>query len=164
MSNAKKCPVVECMLPECMDQCAAVSYFGNLSSCTVLLQFQLNSAGLWHSLGEYGPGVHTELGGGALFLPRTSNLRAVNKKTGQVITDFGNLGTGLRTLYVDNSMCSDSGTKTTGQETKSTETVNAEPSKHESGILLLLLIVCSLLGVLSILGILWLKIKISRPS
>ncbi len=107
-----QCPIVDCMRPECRSRCGTVSWFGNLSDCDVSLQFQM-PGGIWHSLGTYPPGMHTELGGGALLLPESVNLRVIetpepgheNDATVHVVQDWGRLGPGLPSLYIDNSMC-----------------------------------------------------------
>ena len=84
-----------------------------MSDCDVTLQYQNQQGGLWHSLGEYKPGVHTELGGGALMLPKESNVRVIETPTDEqsrqnprVIQNYGRLGVGLPSLYIDKSMCS----------------------------------------------------------
>jgi hypothetical protein len=76
------------------------------------MQYQIRNGGLWHSLGEYLPGMHTELGGGALFLPKDVNIRVIETpKTAKeqdaprVIQNWGVLGDGLRSLYINNDMC-----------------------------------------------------------
>lgn len=108
-----ECQVTECMRPECIHKCGPISWFGNMSDCDVTLQYKLGEEGLWRSLGQYGPGMHTELGGGALWLPQEARVRAVESSpslftdpsTGRVIQDWGRLGSGLPSLYVDNTMC-----------------------------------------------------------
>lgn len=105
------CPVVDCSRVECSSKCGRISWFGNMSDCTVRLEYQHGSDGLWHSLGEYAPGMHSELGGGTLLLPSDSNIRVVDVN-GKVVQNYGRLGDGLHTLYVDSSMCQTS-TKST---------------------------------------------------
>jgi len=107
------CPVVECMRSECISKCGPISWFGNLSDCDVTLQYQLGENGLWHSLGQYPAGMHTELGGGALYLPSESNIRVIETPVNpsstdppRIIQNWGQIGSGLPSLYIDNSMCS----------------------------------------------------------
>jgi len=76
----------------------------------VALQYRLEGGVLWHSLGNYSPGHHAELGGGVLLLPATASIRAVETQTAdsdqpRVIADWGNIGEGLPTVYVDTTMC-----------------------------------------------------------
>lgn len=82
-----------------------MEWFGNLSSCQVRLEYKTGEEDTWHSLGEYGPGQHTELGGGTLLLPASSSLRVVEVKSGDMISNIGRLGKGLPPVYVDNTNC-----------------------------------------------------------
>lgn len=104
---------VDCSKPECSKQCGTLGWFGNLSECTVMLQYQSSDGDVWHSLGTYGPQEHTELGRGVLLLPREVNLRAI-QITGspddlthpKVLVNWGRLGISAPSLFVDPSMCS----------------------------------------------------------
>jgi len=106
------CPIIECMRPECIPQCGPISWFGNLSDCDVTLEYQTTEGGLWHSLGQFPAGMHTELGGGALYLPQHANLRVIetpsiiNPGTPRIIQNWGRVGAGRESLYIDNTMCS----------------------------------------------------------
>jgi hypothetical protein len=109
-----ECAVVECFRPECASQCGYIKFFANLSDCHVTLQYQLEDGKVWHSLGTYPPGNQIELGGGVLMLPSSAKIRVVEAlpgstmasfEEGRVIADWGLVGTGLPTLYVDNSNC-----------------------------------------------------------
>ena len=99
------CTEVNCLRPECIDKCGPVQWFGNLSPCHVRFEYQVPGGSLWHSLGEYYPGNHTELGAGALWLPRESTVRAVDVHTGRVVQNWGRVGAGVPSLFVDNTMC-----------------------------------------------------------
>jgi hypothetical protein len=119
-----ECAVVECFRPECASQCGFIKWFGNLSDCYVTLQYQLEEGKIWHSLGTYPPGNQIELGGGVLMLPSSARIRVVeavaaNSTTGsfqegRVIADWGVVGTGQPTLFVDNSNCRKQGGDTPG--------------------------------------------------
>lgn len=109
-----ECAVVECFRPECASQCGFLKWFGNLSDCDVTLQYQLEEGKVWHSLGTYPPGNQIELGGGVLLLPSLAKIRVVEAlpgdtpgtfKDGRVLANWGVIGTGLPTLFVDNSNC-----------------------------------------------------------
>ena len=100
------CSDVNCLRPECIGKCGSIQWFGNLSPCHVRFEYQAPGGSIWHSLGEYYPGNHTELGSGALWLPREATVRAVDIHTGRVVQNWGRIGAGLASLFVDNSMCS----------------------------------------------------------
>ena len=114
------CTPVDCANPACRHLCGALQWFGNLSTCTVELQYRLPYDPQWHSLGVYESGDHTELGGGALYLPSEAHLRAVRVKPSttsatatttrnddQVIYQWGRVGNGWRHLLVDSNNCED---------------------------------------------------------
>ena len=118
--SAPRCDTnnVNCANPECRSMCGWIQWFGNLSDCTVILQYQMQPGGLWHSLGEYGPGQSTELGGGILMLPQEVNLRAIQKPTDpaappKVVSNWGRLGTSLQSLYVGGDKCRATASPTT---------------------------------------------------
>lgn len=102
---------VDCSRPGCRNKCGWLQWFGNLSNCTVVLQYQNEEGGLWHSLGEYGPNQHTELGGGIVLLPQEVNVRVIEKpdpsSTGppKEIANYGRLGSSLPSLYVTANQC-----------------------------------------------------------
>lgn len=112
MTTVSDCRILRCSDPACQSQCGFLEFFTNLSNCTVTLQYQVQNDAPWHSLGTYGPGEKILLNGGALFLPKTSNIRVIKtdhpnsgQKSPTIITNWGNLGSGLPKLFVDNSMC-----------------------------------------------------------
>jgi hypothetical protein len=77
-----------------------------------VLQYQEQAGSLWHNIAEFAPGQNTELGGGALFLPKEVNLRVIKKpKEGSsepptVVLNYGRLGNSLSTLFVPQDACS----------------------------------------------------------
>lgn len=125
MQTHNACPLVECSNPACLDHCGSIQWFGNLSNCHVSLEYRLETGTLWHSLGLYGPGDKTELSGGAIYLPSDAILRTVNAKTGKVISEYGRLGQGFSTLYVDSTMCE--GAIDSSQRESPTQSVAAAP-------------------------------------
>jgi hypothetical protein len=147
MSGGEECPIVECMRKECRDKCGTISWFGNLSNCDVTLQYQIGEGGIWHSLGEFAPGMHTELGGGALFLPSESIVRVIetplhtnNDDDGggegkvRVIQNWGKVGTGLPSLYIDNSMCNmQNEERKKRKEAQCSSTSSSSPQKQSNG-------------------------------
>ena len=107
------CPIVDCQLQDCRSQCGYLKWFGNLSDCDVSLQYRLPRGNIWHSLGEFPSGNHTEFGGGVLLLPSEAEIRAVrtannSNNKNEVVADWGNVGKGLPSLFIDNSMCTKS--------------------------------------------------------
>ncbi len=101
-----------CNVPGCISKCGQLSWFGNLSECTVVLQYKVPQEDEWRSLGMYHPGEHLDLGNGALWLPHDARLRVLqiprqgtDLKNPKLVVEFGQIGSGLPDLYVDQSMC-----------------------------------------------------------
>lgn len=105
-----KCPSdeINCLRPECLSQCGPVQWLGNLSTCKIRFEYKPPGNKHWDSLGEYEPGAHTTLDGGSLWMPKETAIRAVNAHTGKVVQNWGRVGDGLSSLYIDNAMCSGS--------------------------------------------------------
>lgn len=108
-SLSSSCPHqrLDCSDVRCIGQCGVLKWFGNLSDCTVELQYQAENENLWHSLGQYAPHTRTELGRGAIFLPQSSNIRVIDIKNKKEIVNYGRLGKGLPHLFVDSTNCTE---------------------------------------------------------
>lgn len=113
---------VDCSRPECRDKCGWLQWFGNLTNCTVILQYQTDDEGIWHSLGEYGPNQHTELGGGVLLMPQNVNLRAIRippagtTRSPDVVASWGRLGPHVPSLVLSPDRCRESDPQRLGQD------------------------------------------------
>lgn len=137
---------VNCANPACRSKCGWIQWFGNLSDCTVILQYQLTSGGVWHSLGEYGPSQSTELNGGILMLPQEVNLRAIRKPqpgdTGppEVVSNWGRLGTSLQSLYVGDDKCRGPGASAAQEVLRSLGRAPEEPALKPIHTMLIVLV------------------------
>lgn len=103
----KECDIVDCGQPRCLEKCGFFQWFGNLSNCHVLLQYQLAQSNDWHTLGTFGPGEHIDLSQGALYLPNDAKLRVIRQSDGQLVTDYGEIGRTLKSIFVDSTFCSE---------------------------------------------------------
>jgi hypothetical protein len=131
------CSLVQCFRPECRKKCGYLKWFGNLSDCDVTLEYKLEDGTLWHSLGQYPPGNHSELGGGALLLPSTSTVRAVETKSGKVLANWGTLGQGFPSLFIDTTMCSQEKPSATPLSTSSASSLLKSTRKKTTWLLVL---------------------------
>jgi hypothetical protein len=153
---------IDCSKPQCRNKCGWIQWFGNLSDCTVILQYQDSQGGLWHSLGEYAPGQKTELGGGVILLPQNVNIRAIKKPeltdegSVQVVLNWGRLGESSPSLFVSAQRCSSAQDTTTQvsipsagtAETAGTAGTAQETSKGKFQVnWTVWIIVCLLVGV-----------------
>lgn len=166
MSTDDECPIVDCQLQNCRSKCGYLKWFGNLSDCDVSLEYRLPHGELWHSLGEFASGNHTEFGGGVLLLPSQAEIRAVKSRTetgtevNEVIADWGNVGNGLPSLFIDNSMCTKS--SVSGSAASPSVCSPSQPSSPQTTVIytgapnwllwagIVLALICLIMGILYI--------------
>jgi len=119
MSEKIACDVTKpnCNIPSCVNdqKCGSISWFGNLTTCMVVLQYKLPDEGEWRSLGMYKPGEHLDLGDAALWLPSQARVRILqipnhgkDLQHPKLIAEFGEIGLGLSDIYVDQNLCQES--------------------------------------------------------
>lgn len=100
------CPIVDCSKPECAQKCGNIDWVGNMSECSVTLQYRLPRSAIWYNLSDFPPGSKTELGGGTVLLPGDAVLRVVETNNPEhIILDLGRIGIGLPSIYIDSNMC-----------------------------------------------------------
>lgn len=104
---SSKCAIVDCGEMECIKEakCGSIQWFGNLTECAVMLQYNIPPSKTWFSMGVFQPGEHMDLAQGALYLPSKAQMRAIKADSGEVLTNYGEIGQGIHSLYIDSDMC-----------------------------------------------------------
>ena len=104
------CDQVDCTVPECLQHCGYLQGFANLTNCIVVLQFLAPKSDAWLDIGIFEPYARIDLQTSALYLPRETRLRVIEKPKDElapikVLRDFGVLGPWKRILYLDGVEC-----------------------------------------------------------